>query len=175
MSSTRREWLRGTLGRKPIRPPGARPEAEFAALCIRCGRCVEICPYGTLKPTDWSLGIDAGTPEVIPREIPCYLCMLCPPECPTGALDPILEMRQVRMGVAQVDGETCYAHLGILCRTCIDECPLEGEAIFQDGELRPVVTEKCVGCGLCERFCPAESAAIRVVTARTERLSVMQG
>ena len=27
----------------------------------------------------------------------------------------------------------------------VDECPFEGEAIHQDGELRPVVTETCVG------------------------------
>ena len=175
MRRTRRDWLRGAPVREPIRPPGALPESEFAALCIRCGRCVEVCPYGTLRPAGWSLGIDAGTPEVVPREIPCYLCMLCPPECPTGALDPILDMRQVQMGVARVDRETCYAHQGILCRTCIDECPLEGEAIFQDAELRPVVTEQCVGCGLCERFCPAESAAIRVVATAFESVAAVRG
>jgi NAD-dependent dihydropyrimidine dehydrogenase PreA subunit len=44
----------------------------------------------------------------------------------------------------------------------VDECPFQGEAIGQDGQLRPVVSEQCVGCGICERVCPAEGAAIRV-------------
>jgi NAD-dependent dihydropyrimidine dehydrogenase PreA subunit len=92
--------------------------------------------------------------------------MLCPPACPTGALDPALsDPRAVRMGRARVLEDRCFAHAGVLCRTCVDECPFEGEAIRQDAELRPVVTERCVGCGLCEARCPAPDVAIRVVPA----------
>jgi NAD-dependent dihydropyrimidine dehydrogenase PreA subunit len=89
--------------------------------------------------------------------------MLCPPVCPTGALEPVHDARHVRMGRARVLVDRCYAHQGILCRTCADECPFQGDAIFMDGELRPVVTEKCVGCGICEHRCPADGSAIRVV------------
>ena len=66
------------------------------------------------------------------------------------------------MGRAVVDESTCYAFQGILCRTCIDECPLDDRAIVQNGLLEPVVEDGCVGCGVCERFCPAESPAITV-------------
>jgi NAD-dependent dihydropyrimidine dehydrogenase PreA subunit len=66
------------------------------------------------------------------------------------------------MGTAVVDRDRCYAFQGIVCRTCLDACPLQGEAIRQDDELRPVVTDRCVGCGLCEWRCPAAGSAIVV-------------
>ena len=155
-----RTWLSQLCAPAPLRPPGARPEAEFNSLCIRCGRCVAACSYRSLQPAGWEHGSSAGTPLVEARKVPCYLCMLCPPVCPTGALEEVADSRQVRMGVAEVP--TSPPHRGILCRTCVDECPFEGDAIHQDGQLRPVVTDACVGCGICERVCPADPPAIRV-------------
>lgn len=162
MSGGRGAFLRRLLGPPPLRPPGARPEAEYLALCLRCGRCVAACPHRALVPG----AADLGAPRVVPAEAPCLLCMLCPPACPSGALDPALrDPRAVRMGRARVHEGRCYAFQGVLCRTCLDECPFEGEAIRQDGELRPVVTGRCVGCGICEARCPAEGPAIRVIPA----------
>ena len=154
-------WLSAIASQPPLRPPGARPESEFAALCIRCYRCIAVCSYKSLKPAGWSNSTAAGTPICVPQENPCFLCMLCPPVCPTGALEPVSDKRLVRMGRAEVNRDTCYAFQGILCRTCVDQCPLP-EAIMQDGELHPNVTDKCVGCGICEKFCPAPEVAIRV-------------
>jgi MauM/NapG family ferredoxin protein len=155
-------WRR-LLAPPPLRPPGARDEEAFAALCIRCGRCAEVCTYRSLRPAGFALGLEAGTPLVVARQAPCWLCMRCPPACPTGALEPLRDPRRVRMGRARVDERACYAHQGIVCRTCLDACPLQGEAIRQDGELRPVVDDRCVGCGLCEHRCPADPPAIAVV------------
>ncbi len=156
----------GLLGRwlapAPLRPPGALAEDDFAARCIRCGRCIEVCPYRALRPAGARLGLEAGTPFVSPREAPCHLCMRCPPACPTGALEPLREPGRVRMGLAVVDRDRCYAHLGIVCRSCVDACPLGAAAIRQDEDLRPVVTDGCAGCGVCEFRCPAEGSAIRV-------------
>ena len=32
-----------------LRPPGALPDGRFEAACIRCGQCVQACPYDTLQ------------------------------------------------------------------------------------------------------------------------------
>lgn len=159
-------FLRRLVGGAPaLRPPGALPEREFAARCIRCGRCAEVCTYRSIRPASAARGLEAGTPEVVPRAAPCWLCLRCPPLCPTGALAPVRLPRDVRMGRARVVPERCFAHLGVVCRTCLDACPLQGEAIRQDAELRPEVTDRCAGCGLCEHRCPAPDPAI-VVEAR---------
>lgn len=148
-----------------LRPPGALPESEFLATCIRCGKCAQACPYRAITMASLLDGFAVmGTPVIRARRKPCYLCMKCPPVCPSGALRRSLkDKEQVRMGTAVVSREACLAWQETLCRSCFDDCPLIGEAIVMDGDLRPVVDDrKCVGCGICENVCPVEGAAIAV-------------
>lgn len=170
-----------------IRPPGARPENEFLSLCIKCGLCVEACPYDTLmlaKPGD---NKPLGTPYFIPREIPCYMCedIPCVPPCPTGALDAdsvsvvkdgkkVFDINLSRMGVAIVDMKSCIAFWGIQCDACYRACPVLDKAIYLEYRknertgkhafLLPVVDpDYCTGCGLCEHACVTKKPAIRVL------------
>ncbi len=147
-----------------LRPPGALDEKHFLEHCIRCRRCVEVCPYQSIKVIKSSFGKKSGTPVIIPRDVPCYLCMKCPAECPTDALQPIKEKEQVRMGVAKINQDTCLPYSGIICRACYERCPIYTEAIILKDEIYPVVVEeKCVGCGICENVCPNEEPSIIVV------------
>lgn len=148
-----------------LRPPGALREIDFIARCIRCGKCAQVCPYKSIRIAGLFDGISvAGTPFIKARDIPCYLCMKCPPVCPSGALNRRLKNKQdVRMGTARINKKECLAWQGTLCRSCYQNCPIFDEAIKMDNELRPVVNEKmCVGCGICENVCPVEPAAIVV-------------
>ena len=158
-----------TPRRRLLRPPGAAGEAELLAACIRCGQCVEACPYGTLEPASWREGMAMGSPHVRDaRDVPCYLCrdheeLLCIAACPTGALREVAGIESIRMGVAEIDEETCLAHQGVVCRVCWHTCPLPGGAIRFGPRLRPVVdADTCIGCGICEHACLTDPASIRV-------------
>lgn len=170
--------LINNYSRNILRPPGAVDEARFMALCIRCNRCLEVCPYGSIKRT--GLGPTIGTPHVYAEKRGCYLCMACPRLCPTGALDPQLRKPEnVRMGKASINPSTCYSLLflerdtlptgagdkiGALCNTCYNVCPLRDKAIRLENNLSPVVMDGCVGCGICVERCPVRpERAINVV------------
>ncbi len=159
-----------------IRPPGALPESDFSAKCIKCGQCVRACPYDTLSLASAGEAAAIGTPYFIPRQIPCYMCkdIPCQVACPTGALDPALsDINDARMGLAVIDIENCLSWQGLRCEICHRECPLQGKAITVEHHQRkiskhamfvPVVhSDHCTGCGICEKACPTDEAAIRVL------------
>ena len=139
----------------PIRPPGALGEADFLSKCIRCRRCAQVCPNETIKFFDGFDLINAGTPYIEPRDKGCILCMKCNNTCPSGALQPIPEegeeiLQRVSMGRAVVDHNICNSYNGYVCGVCVFACPYDGIAIYAESWEQPVVTDKCVGCGLCE-------------------------
>jgi ferredoxin-type protein NapG len=83
-----------------IRPPGALPEDDFLAACVRCGLCVRDCPYNTLKLAELGDNVATGTPYFLARDIPCEMCedIPCVVACPTGALDRSLtDIRKAKM------------------------------------------------------------------------------
>ena len=147
-----------------LRPPTAGE--DFADLCIRCGRCGEVCTAGCIEfHPPWADPELAGTPYIRPRDAGCNTCTRCTHACPTGALRPISEeevLDRVDMGLAYVDEDLCLSFLGRVCGVCHDACPFPGEAIALEPRARPKVLEDCVGCGRCEERCPQMPSAIRV-------------
>lgn len=172
-----------TASELTLRPPGALDEEDFLATCIKCGMCVEACPYDTLKLAKPGDNKPLGTPYFEPRDIPCYMCtdIPCVPVCPSDALDikkvstnNQLDINKADMGVAVVDTKNCIAFWGIQCDACYRACPLLDQAIYLDYEkndrtgkhafLKPIVdSDFCTGCGLCEHACVTEKAAIFVL------------
>ena len=110
-----------SLFQPPLRPPGAASEEDFTRLCVRCGRCVEVCPHQSLELMG-GFGRQRRTPRVNPRREPCRLCMKCPPVCPSGALDPsVTDMRRAGMGRAYILKDRCHNYTdGTICMTCYD-------------------------------------------------------
>lgn len=167
-----------------IRPPGALPEAEFVALCNRCGACMDSCPVSAIRPVLTEAGVEgAFTPRLDFASSYCLLdCVECGKACPTGAIEllPVAARRPdhpnpVRTGLAEVNKNTCipWAH-GKGCITCNEFCPTSPKAVIlepdKDGTERPLVVPKeCIGCGACEFVCPVPVPAIRVTAANETR------
>lgn len=160
-----------------IRPPGALPEEDFLGACIRCGLCSRDCPFDILALGQLGDDIPAGSPYFIARTGPCEMCedIPCVAACPTNALDHSLtDIEKSRMGLAVVvDQENCIAFQGLRCEVCFNVCPIRGKAITLDMQHNvrsgkhalfiPVVhSDACTGCGLCEKACILEKAAIKV-------------
>lgn len=96
-----------------LRPPGAVEEKTFLALCIKCGQCLQVCPYHSIKLSDFTMGMGVGTPYIDANERGCYACdaVPCVLACPSGALDHKCEKAQdIQMGIAVLQNPTtCLA------------------------------------------------------------------
>lgn len=96
-----------------LRPPGSVEEKEFLALCIKCGQCLQVCPYHSIELADFGKGHGVGTPYIDATKRGCYACeaVPCVLACPSGALDHDTEKAtDIKMGMAFLQNpKTCLA------------------------------------------------------------------
>jgi len=135
---------------------------------------MKVCPTSGLQPALFEAGPEGfWTPRLVPRLGHCdYGCNACGQICPSGAIPPLdLDTKREQvMGVAVIDRNRCWPWAdGIPCIVCEEMCPVPDKAIQlqvgEDAEVqRPVVlTDLCIGCGICEYQCPVEGeAAVRM-------------
>lgn len=131
-----------------VLPPGALPEKEFRATCLRCGRCAAACDRRAIRLNT------QGLPYIDGLHGWCDFCARCVEACPAGALKPV-DSETARIGVAVIDRDRCIAWNWIGCRICAEVCAELREAIWLDDDYRPHVSEsRCNGCGACIFKCP---------------------
>ena len=96
-----------------LRPPGAVPEKDFLSLCIKCGQCLQVCPYHAIELNDIGKGYGEGTPYIDANVRACFACnaVPCVLACPSGALDHNTEKAEdIKMGIAVLEfPDTCLA------------------------------------------------------------------
>jgi len=155
-----------------IRPPGALPETEFQARCVRCGECIKGCLTNTLQPVWFEAALSGlWTPKITARLAGCEQgCNLCGQVCPTAAIRPLSleEKSYAKVGTARIDKSRCIAwEQDKKCLICDEVCPYNAiVSQFVPGHPMtvPVIDEsKCNGCGYCECKCPVEGESAIVV------------
>jgi MauM/NapG family ferredoxin protein len=155
-----------------IRPPGALPESEFLARCIRCGECMKACPTNTLQPIGLMAGFSAFySPKITPRRGPCEpSCNVCGQVCPTGAIRAIAleEKMWAKIGTAHILKHKCLVwEFGKKCLICDEFCPYNAVEFKMVPDIPiavPYVNEdRCSGCGFCQHHCPVQAEAAIVV------------
>jgi ferredoxin-type protein NapG len=146
-----------------LRPPGAVAEKQFVQTCDRSGKCVEACPAKCIN-LDATGQKGAGAPYIEIDTAACVVCdgLYCMHVCPSGALVPT-GINDIDMGTAVWHEETCTRGGGSDCKICVDECPLGEMAIqLKNGEIA-VQPLGCIGCGMCQHFCPTSPKSIVVI------------
>lgn len=96
-------WRLGKDHDTLLRPPAAVD--DFISLCIKCGQCLQVCPYDSIKLSSIKEGNGIGTPFLNAYARGCYLCALlpCVLACPSGALDHHVDsVEEIKMGKAKV-------------------------------------------------------------------------
>jgi polyferredoxin len=173
-----------------IRPPGALPERDFRARCLRCGQCMK-----AIQPALGEGGIEGVfSPVLIMRIGFCEpSCVTCGQVCPTGAIRPLSEPEKLgrgefeaplKIGTAFIDRGRCLPwSMSTPCIVCEEFCPARPKAIWveraevplpEGGVLeldRPRVSPgRCTGCGACEFICPVRTPpAIHVTSVGEDR------
>ncbi len=166
---------------QPVRPPGAVPEADFLARCVRCGACVAACPTNALQPLYVATGLSGVfAPGLVPAGGLCDPhCARCGEACPTEAIRELAgdERLWAKTGTAEIEPERCIAWAdGERCMVCDEVCPFDA-VIFRLEAGRAVAVPhveaaRCAGCGACENACPVKRpAAIRVTPRDALRLA----
>lgn len=159
----RRLFMRGKIksdAPRPIRPPWALAESEFANMCTRCSDCIDACPEQII-----SVG-SGGYPEVDLGLGECTFCANCVDACDVAAFKSPVQNEYLPAEAWQLDiqiNDKCLSNNGVVCRACEEGCDYEAVAfqIKTAGVAEPAISsDKCTGCGACITVCPV--AAIQL-------------
>ncbi len=162
-----------------LRPPGALAEKDFLALCIKCGQCLQVCPYHSIKLSDFAKGHGVGTPYIDANVRGCYACeaVPCVLACPSGALEHTCEKPEdIHMGIAVLEfADTCLAMSNTPVPKGYDQKMIDFTAsVVNVTPLEEKLLEKFSGyegeqCTLCADMCPLSNPLSAIAMVPDEK------
>ncbi|CZE51179.1 4Fe-4S ferredoxin [Campylobacter geochelonis] len=138
--------------KKPITPP------YFSSLfnCIDChAPCILACDRNLLS-------YNGDMVEFKVLNLGCNFCEECAKACmqtKRGVLD--LKFSSQIQASAVININSCLAWNDTICFNCLDSCKFK--AIEFLGVFRPMVSQKCVGCGECLSACFKNSITLNAI------------
>lgn len=161
-----------------LRPPGAVDEHEFLGLCIKCGQCLQVCPYHAIELADWGKGHGVGTPYIDATSRGCWACeaVPCVLACPTGALDHSCEKAEdIHMGIAVLEfPKTCLAvtrkpiPAGYNNKMLQFVKDVNNVTEYEREVLKKFDNREGDACTLCADMCPIANPLSAIVMVQTE-------
>lgn len=156
-----------------ILPPGAGDARRFAAKCTGCQLCTRNCPAHIIVPAP---GGDGPVALDLARGSCRFDCRNCSQVCPTGAIKPLTlrEKQRLKIAEASFDPRNCLVFQeDEPCGRCAEVCPTGAIKLRKKGTPKPVDRKRCIGCGACQKVCPAPNKAMTVHPV--ERQTMMEG
>lgn len=161
-----------------LRPPGA--VKHFESLCIKCGQCVQVCPYHSIELLGFDDGLNLGSAYINASKRGCYLCDLfpCVLACPSGALDHNTNgIKDVKMGIAFVENmHKCLAYQGQSVEKTHIKTLLARKTYNEREQEAKQILEANVGetCSLCVNSCPVNGALVFETKEQKQIVSVKE-
>ena len=169
MDTGRRLFLRGASLTREGRARAVRQKAPLGPSppwmsdllqrdgCGGCNRaCAAACDQDIIRfhPRGHAL---AGFPYLAFADAGCTLCGDCVEACP---LDFPTAGRAPRLGTAQLERGRCLAWQDVICMSCLGACQLRALRREPHSHRVTVDADRCNGCGMCVRVCPADALSV---------------
>jgi FAD/FMN-containing dehydrogenase/ferredoxin len=166
--------------------PPSESGSALLDLCMRCGKCEEVCQAGIPHLPlyqEMQRASDRVRPYDRERHAAIVASLRASPKYQRGFLDvrpggyvkrtPASLPGVARYLVLRAENDAGPAATCIHCGACVPVCPTLANHDFQGADPRWITTEqhRCIGCGTCVEVCPANhlngGQTLRVVEAPT--------
>jgi ferredoxin-type protein NapG len=147
-----------------LRPPGGQDENHLLSTCIKCNRCISVCPTNVISVAELTDGlINARTPRLD------YRAAGRDRFSSGEIIEGVFKERGYEEG-RQILTDAHGANYCNFCNLCVENCPTGALGAFDPATqwigLAKIATDRCIayervgGCRKCVDFCPFSAVSL---------------